>query len=275
MDSNSEGTLHGVCLVVAYDGTGFAGYQLQPAQRTVQAELERAAAVLTGHPVRVRAAGRTDAGVHALAQVVAFDSARPIPARGWLLGLNQHLPDDIRVQRAVACTPGYTPRFESVEKTYRYVLQRGESQNPLLRHRAYQMGKVKRLDLQRMRAAAAALVGTHDFRAFRSADDARDNSVRTLYAVDVVASHDADPTLWRIDVRGTAFMKNMVRIIAGTLIDVGRGRIPLERVASLLGSDAQRDEAGQTAPAHGLTLLDVKLGRATPCPFTIGAPSPA
>lgn len=259
-----------MCLIVAYDGTDYAGLQLQPAQRTIQGVLERACALMSGHFVRVRASGRTDAGVHALAQVVAFDSARCIAERGWLLGLNRALPPDCRVQRVAACTAGYHPRFEALEKTYRYTIQLGAAQNPLLRHRAYQLGKLSALDIGRMREAASMLTGTHDFRAFRSIDDKRENSIRTLHEIDIREHHHDDPTQLAVTVRGNAFMKNMVRILAGTLVDIGRGHIPLERVPSLLDPTAERDRAGQTAPAHGLTLINVKLGRRAPSPFQDG-----
>ncbi|MDB4988342.1 MAG: tRNA pseudouridine synthase [Myxococcaceae bacterium] len=253
---------------MAYDGTDFAGSQLQLAQRTVQGELERAAEIMTGHPTRMRAAGRTDAGVHALAQVVAFDSAREIPARGWFLGLNRSLPDDVRVQRVGPCAPGYNPRFDALAKTYRYLVQVGATQNPLLRERAYQVNRLWALDVDKMRAAASMLQGTHDFRAFRQADDARENTMRTFYSVDVVDHFDDNPTLIGITIRGTAFMKNMVRIVAGTLIDIGRKRIALSEVPLLLGPEAQRKRAGHTAPAHGLTLMSVELGRkGVPSPF--------
>jgi tRNA pseudouridine38-40 synthase len=253
--------LHGVRLVVAYDGTDFAGFQLQLAQRTVQGELERAIERMAGHPVRIRGAGRTDSGVHALGQVVAFDTRRAIRERGWLLGLHAHLPPDIRVQHASLCEPGYNPRFDSAGKHYRYVIQTGEALNPLLRNRAWQVGGPWTPDVARMRAAAALLVGSHDFRAFRQADDDRENTLRTLWRIDVIDSFVGDPSLIAIEVEGTAFMKNMVRILAGTLVDVGRGRIPLEEVPRLLGPEARREWAGQTAPAQGLVLVAVKLGR--------------
>jgi tRNA pseudouridine38-40 synthase len=259
---------HGVCLVVAYDGSDFAGYQVQPGSRTVQAELERAAESMTGHPVRVRAAGRTDAGVHALGQVVAFDSDRDIPARGFFLGLNRVLPEDIRVQQAVRCVAGYEPRFEALAKTYRYLIKLGEREDPLLRHRAYQLTRNPTLDFTAMRAAAELLSGTHDYRAFCSADDARPNKMRTLYSIQLLERYLGDPSLFAIEVRGTAFMKNMVRILSGTLIDVGRGRRALEAVPSMLGPEAVRDAAGHTAPGHGLTLVSVELGRYTqPAPL--------
>lgn len=253
--------LHGVCLKVAYDGSEFAGYQLQPAQRTVQGELERAAQVLTGHPVRMRGAGRTDAGVHALGQIVAFDSARPIPPRGFMLGINQRLGDDVRVQDAWSVAPGYDPRYDALGKLYRYVFELGPSQNPLMRLRAWQLTKVKQLDVAGMEQAAKLLVGTHDYRAFRAADDTRENTIRTLYSVDLITNYLGDARLYAIEVRGTAFMKNMVRILAGTIISVGRGRLTVDAVSSLLGPHAVRHRAGQTAPAHGLTMVEVSLGR--------------
>lgn len=253
-------TLYGVRLVIAYDGTDFCGYQLQPNQRTVQGQLEHATQQLAGHMVRVRGAGRTDSGVHALGQVVAFDSARLIRDRGWVLGLNQHLPDDLRIQSASPCEVGYDPRFDSMGKTYSYLIQLGEAKNPLLRNRAWQLG-ARKLDVDLMRRGAALLVGTHDYRAFRASGDERPNTVRTLWAIDVLDNVANDETLLAIEVRGTAFMKNMVRIIAGTLVDVGSGRIPLTRVAALVGPDADRERAGQTAPAQGLTMVHVALGR--------------
>jgi tRNA pseudouridine38-40 synthase len=265
--------LHGVCLVVAYDGTDFHGFQRQPGQRTVQGELERAASEMAGHPVSIRGAGRTDAGVHALGQVVAFDSARLISERGWMLGLNTKLPDDIRVQRARACAPDYHPRFDAVGKRYRYLLQLGEAKNPLLRHRAWQLGKW-RLDVARMREAAQALIGTHDFRAFRASDDERENTVRTLWAIEITEHFAGDPSLVALDFHGNAFMKNMVRILTGTLVEVGIGRLPVQAMSGLLGPQAQRSEAGQTAPPQGLTLVEVELGRsaghAPPADATLG-----
>jgi tRNA pseudouridine38-40 synthase len=258
---SESAALHGVRLVIAYDGSDFCGFQVQPGQRSVQSALEEAISALAGKRVRIRGAGRTDAGVHALGQVVAFDSERHIPERGWRLGLQQYLPDDIRVQSAVACLPGYHPRFDALSKRYRYLIQQGEAQNPLLRKRAWQLGRPELLDVSAMCEAAQHLAGTHDYRAFRAADDVRPNSVRTLWSVTVSAGVTEDPSLIAIEVHGTAFMKQMVRILSGTLVDIGRGRIPLQRVSAMLGPSAQRKDAGFTAPAHGLTLVNVELGR--------------
>lgn len=251
----------GVRLVVAYDGTDFHGFQLQNGQRSVQGALEEAIQTMAGHFARVRGAGRTDAGVHALGQVVAFDSTRQISERGWRLGLNTLLPDDVRVQRAEACAPRYNPRFDATGKHYRYIVQWGEAKDPGLRHRAWQLGSPKIPDLGRMREAARMLTGRHDYRAFRAADDQRVATERTIWSIDVRDHWNDDPTLLAIDVRGSAFMKHMVRILSGTLIDVALGRLPLERVPAMLGPDADRTLAGQTAPAQGLTLISVQLGR--------------
>jgi len=269
---SSDPDLRGLCFVVAYDGTDFCGSQLQPEQRTVQGELERAFARMADHPARARLSGRTDAGVHALGQVVAFDTTRAIPPLGFMRGINTLLPDDLRIMRSASCPAGYHPRHESMGKTYRYVVQTGEQKNPLMRHRAFQLGRDVALDLGRMREAASMLVGTHDFRAFRASDDQRENTMRTIYTMTIEEAHAGDPTLVAIEVRGTAFMKNMVRILAGTLLDVGRGRMPLARIPTLLGSEARRDQAGLTAPAQGLTLVRVELGRKTPSPFPDLAP---
>jgi len=251
----------GVRLVVAYDGTDFAGFQLQPQVRTVQGELEKAAAVMAGEPVRMRGAGRTDAGVHALGQVVAFSPQRVISARGWRLGLNRTLPRDVQVQAVDSVAPGYDPRFDALAKHYRYLVHLGESLNPLQRGRAWFVGRHAKVDVARMREAAAKLVGRHDFRAFRSADDERPNSVRTLSEVRVHHPHEEDPDLLAIDVHGDAFMKHMVRILSGTLVDVARGRLSMDDLETLLGPEADRTRGGQTAPAHGLTLMSVRLGR--------------
>jgi tRNA pseudouridine38-40 synthase len=260
-----------VLLTVAYDGTAFSGWARQPDQRTVQGTLEDAIASMNGAPVELRGASRTDAGVHALGQRAAFDPAREIPPQGWLLGLNAALPDDVSVRAAEAAGPGYTPRFDTVDKHYRYLVLLDAVRDPLLRHRAWHLGPrelgkraERRLDLSAMREAAAHLVGTHDFRAFRSADDARENTVRTVTSLDVTPSFAGDPRLVALDVVGTAFMKNMVRILAGTLVEVGTGAREASGVPTLLGPHAERRAAGPTAPAQGLTLVSMRLGRGGP-----------
>jgi tRNA pseudouridine38-40 synthase len=267
---------HGVRLIVAYDGTRFHGYQAQDGQRTVQGVIEDAIAGVTGKRTRARAAGRTDAGVHALGQVVAFDTDKQLPARSWAMALNAHLPDDVAVQDTANCDAGYNPRFDAVEKTYRYVIDLGLARHPLFRDRAWHLGpQIERrfgenepltnhevgLDRLAMRSAAAMFIGTHDFRALRAADDQRENTTRTLRRLDLIDCYWNEKRLFAIEVTGDAFMKNMVRILAGTLLDVGRNRISIASLPDLLSARGERRQAGPTAPACGLSLVSVKLGR--------------
>jgi tRNA pseudouridine38-40 synthase len=267
----SDPRLFGIRLVVAYDGTAFHGWARQPATRTVQGVLEEAVASMAGHEVVCRGAGRTDRGVHALGQVAAFEARRDIPPHGWLRGLNQALPDDVSVRSAEQAPVGYEPRFDALDKTYRYVLLVDDERDPLLRHRAWRLPPRLRhpdhassgapLDLAAMRSAASRLLGTHDFRAFRAADDEREQTTRTLHALEIAPRGSDDPRQIAITVRGSAFMKNMVRILTGTLVEVGRGRFSPDHVASLLGPAGRREQAGPTAPPEGLTLVEVRLGR--------------
>lgn len=265
---------HGVRLVVAYDGSAFAGWQQQPGQRTVQGTLEDAVEAIEGRAVAVRGASRTDSGVHAHGQVAAFDASRDIPPLGWVRGLNGKLPEDVAVVDAARCAAGYTPRFDAVAKTYRYLLHLGPVRDPLLARRAWHLGprRAKRHEGQRRRAedwlaldamaeAAAVLVGEHDFRAFRASADERDNTVRTLTRVELVRGFGGRDDLVAIEVRGTAFLQHMMRILAGTLVDVGRERRTAADVAALLSPDADRAGAGETAPPGGLYLVDIELGR--------------
>lgn len=267
----------GIRLTLAYDGTAFCGWQRQPGQRTVQGELEAALARLDPSQPKTRGASRTDAGVHALGQVVGFDTTRPMPPEAFVHVLNRELDDDMGVKDASVCPVGYDPRYDSLGKLYRYVARIGFTRDPLSRHRAWQLPptmarrSVPRatrrpsledwLDLTSMQEASAMLLGTHDFSAFRAADDPRENTVRTLTAVRILPSFGGDPAMLAIEVEGNAFLKNMVRVLAGTLIDVGRERFPPDHVRRLLETAADRAEAGLTAPAHGLTLVHVTLGR--------------
>ena len=265
---------HGVRVTLAYDGGGFAGFQFQPGQRTVQGVLADAAERVTRHKVIVRGASRTDAGVHAEGQVAAFASERELSDERWVLALNRYLPDDVSVRAASACAPDYDPRFDALHKTYRYLFHLAVARDALLHGRVFHLGRHVRkhrpspagpglawLDLDAMRASCARLAGTHDFRAFRSAADARPNTTRSLLRVELIERFCGNSELLALEVQGTAFMLNMVRIIAGTLLDVGRGRLTPDDVAALLGPSGDRQRAGMTAPAHGLTLVAVALGR--------------
>jgi tRNA pseudouridine38-40 synthase len=256
--------MHGVLLQMAYDGTAFHGWAVQPGARTVEEALRGAIATLDPRASAPRGTSRTDAGVHAEAQMVAFDASLEIPPRGWVLALNQHLPDDACVRNARSVAPGYNPRFASRGKRYRYDLLLDRVRDPLLRDRAWRIGWP--LDLDRMGREASHIEGTHDFAAFRSAHDARHDTVRTMQRCGIERRAERRAS---IVVEGDAFMHNMVRILVGTLVDVGRGHLPEGTVARALDS-GQRAHAGMTAPAHGLLLeaarLDLPEGTGAPWP---------
>ncbi|MDD9932204.1 MAG: tRNA pseudouridine(38-40) synthase TruA [Myxococcales bacterium] len=269
---------HGVRVVLAYDGTDFCGWQHQEGQRTVQRSLAEAAARVCQHPVEVWGASRTDSGVHAEGQVAAFATSRELTPRRWVTALNRYLPPDVAAREVVPCAPDYQPRFDARDKTYRYLFHLGAVRDVLLRNRAWHLGRhVQRdypspdsfqdaravLDLAAMRRSAARMIGTHDFRAFRAASDTRETTERTMLRVELKERHLGNPNLLALTVQGTAFMKNMVRIMAGTLIEVGRGRLSAEQLEHLLSPEGHRRQAGVTAPPEGLTLLSVTLGRKT------------
>ncbi len=248
---------HGVLLTVAYDGTAFSGWAAQRDARTVEDALRGAIRALDPRAEGPRGSSRTDAGVHAEGQLAAFDATLEIPARGWVLALNQHLPDDVSVRAARTVPVSYSPRFASKKKRYRYRLLLDKVRDPLLRDRAWRIGW--ELDLEKMRREARAIVGTHDFAAFRSAGDERDVTTRTVHDVAVVVDA-VDPRVASIVVEGNAFLYNMVRILVGTLVDVARGHLDEGAIARALASK-DRSHAGQTAPPHGLVLehIDVDL----------------
>ena len=267
--------MHGVCLCLGYDGTDFHGWQAQPGLRTVQAMIEEAIDEMGIEHGPVRGCSRTDAGVHALGQIASFAAEIEVPREGWISGLNARLPEDIVVHDMQPCYRRYNPRFHAKQKRYRYLVRCGERRDPMIRRRAWQLGpkgmrpdvRVRGdrvedyLDVDAMKAAAECFLGEHDFRAFRQSGDEREIVVRDMFVVDVQPGWDGRADLLAVDVVGNAFMKNMVRIMVGTLVDVGRGRISPGAISAMLGADADRADAGQTAPAHGLTLIDIELAR--------------
>jgi tRNA pseudouridine38-40 synthase len=203
-----------------------------------------------------RGTSRTDAGVHARQQLAAFDSVLSVPARGWVLGLNQHLPDDACVRRARPVPVDFDPRSVVRSKRYVYRILRDRVRDPSWHDRGWRVGWP--LDLGKMRREAEAIVGTHDYRAFRAALDPRTDTVRTLTRVDVVPDDAGDARLLLVVFEGNAFLYNMVRILVGTLVDVGRGHLSPGTVVRALAS-GRRGDAGMTAPAAGLTLEAIDL----------------
>jgi tRNA pseudouridine38-40 synthase len=237
-------------LVVEYDGTGFAGWQRQAGQATVQGHLEKAFHAMTGQEVLVRGAGRTDAGVHAQGQVASVEVTSSIPTLGFLRGLNTLLPPEIAVLDVADVPAGFDARHHARGKIYRYQVWNHPVRSPRLAR--YSWHVYHPLDTYPMREAAAVLLGQHDFRAFRSSDCDRTNTVRILRRLDI----RREGSLVSFEVEGTAFLRNMVRILVGTLVAVGKGKMTAPEVAALLES-GDRTRAGVTAPACGLTLVRV------------------
>jgi len=235
---------------VQYDGTDFAGFQAQPGSRTVQAELERALAQLSaGSRVRVDGAGRTDAGVHAREQVIAFTYAGRIGRMELHTALEALLPADISIGRLRRVEAGYKPRYRATRREYRYVIWNGP-RSPL--RERYALGVRVPLDVEAMQRAAQVFVGEHDFSAFGGADR---QPVRILHEVEVRRRG----RLITIDVVGTAFLRQMVRRIVAALLRVGRGQATVEQVRAELAQSRPAFD-GDTAPARGLTLWRVPMG---------------
>jgi tRNA pseudouridine38-40 synthase len=237
-------------LTVSYDGTNFKGWQAQPDSRTVQETLEQAIAELTGETVRVNASGRTDAGVHAVGQVVNFYSNTPHSPDVILRALNAHLPPDVVVTAAADMPQAFDANRDALHKLYRYVIHDGPV--PDVFRRRYCCQARRRLDVEAMRRAAEPLRGRHDFHSFETGWPNRMSSVRTIGSLTVERRGD-----WiRLEVEADGFLYNMVRAIAGTLINVGRCHWPESRVAEILNAEDRR-LAGPTAPAQGLFLMRV------------------
>jgi tRNA pseudouridine38-40 synthase len=239
-------------LTVEYDGTGLAGWQRQANAPTVQEHLETALAQLLDHPASITGASRTDAGVHAFGQVACFSTERPIPVHGVRRGLNSLLPPSIAVVDAREVPADFHPRFSATGKHYRYLVLARPDRSPLLAARAWH--RPIPLDVAAMREAATAFPGERDFSALRAAGCTARTTMRNIEEV-VLSS--PEPGVLAVDVRGNAFLRNMVRILVGTLVDVGEGRLQAFQIPEILAS-RDRTRAGQTAPPQGLYLVSVR-----------------
>lgn len=251
------GTARGILLTVAYDGRLFAGFAMQRDQRTIARELLNALRAFDPSIREVRGASRTDAGVHARGQRVAFDTTATLPPRGWVLAPARHLPGEIAIRRAALVAPGFNPRFESIRKRYCYVILRDVARDPFLHGRAFRVEGLTDASIATLREEASDAIGTHDFAAFRSSADERTNTERTLHSI-AVTCDPGDARLLRITIEGSAFLHNMVRIIVGTLIDVALGRLSRGAILRALISK-DRSDAGMTAPPDGLCLEHIDL----------------
>lgn len=240
-----------------YVGTGFSGWQVQPGARTVQGELEAALERLTGAPARVTASGRTDAGVHARGQVVSFDLPARWDGRAVREALNGVLARDVACLDARMAPPGFDARRWTEGKRYRYVWLDRKTRSPWWQDRVWHHPHA--LDEHAMAEAAVCLVGRHDFASFRAAGCASTHAVRTVESLTI----GREGELLTLDVVGHGFLRHMVRNLAGTLTEVGRGRRPIAWVADVLAA-RDRTVAGPTAPAGGLCLMEVWYGDAPP-----------
>lgn len=257
-----------VALLVSYDGTDFLGWQTQENGRSVQAVLEAAVAEVAAEPVSLAAAGRTDAGVHALAQVVHFDTRAERTPRQWRLGINSNLPEDAAVHWAGAVPEDFDARRSALARRYRYEIVTGERRPVLIRRRVWWVREP--LDCAAMTRAATAWLGENDFSAFRAAECQSTTPMRRLASVRV----ERRGARVAIEVTANAFVYRMVRNLVGTLVEIGRGRRPAAWAGELLAG-RDRTRAAATAPAAGLVLVGVRYPARFGLPDSLGADAPA
>lgn len=246
-------------LRLAYDGTRFSGWQVQPGRRTVQGVLAEAITAVSGEEVLPKGSSRTDAGVHAVDQVVGFSTAKDHLPAVWRRALNAHLPEDVAVLTAEEVAAGFDPVAAAVSKRYRYRIHDFISRPVLARSLVWRWKSP--LDVAAMQAGGASLVGEHDFSSFENPSSPRLSKVRRITAIEVGRQQGGDATpdaeVW-VEVEGSGFLYNMVRIIVGTLVMVGCGKRPPGWVAEVLAA-RRRAAAGPTAPPQGLSLLRIDL----------------
>lgn len=245
-----------VMLVVAYEGTRYRGWQVQPGHVTVESVLNETLSALLGEEITVIGASRTDSGVHSLGNVAVFDTNARMPADKISYALNQRLPEDIVVQRSVEVAADFHPRKCKSVKTYEYRILNRRFPMPTMRRDTYFY--YRPLDIEKMRQAAAYLEGKHDFKSFCSIHTQAKDTVREVYSCQVIPDSEAVPEgrLVTIRITGSGFLYHMVRIIAGTLIQVGIGEVEPEGLPGILAA-GDRNAAGPTAPALGLTMMGI------------------
>ncbi len=234
-------------LIISYDGTNYVGWQVQPNGVSVQALLEKALFELTGEQIRVEGSGRTDSGVHAKAQVAHFDTEARMAADKFAIAMNMHLPPDIRVMFSEECDPTFHARFSAKRKVYSYTVQLGPHADVFLRTTSLHLHYMP--DVEAMQKAAAAVIGTHDFNAFKCADSSMENTVRTITR----SEWNRNGNLLVYTVEGNGFLYNMVRILVGTMLEIGSGKRPVSDLENAIETGS-RTSAGATAPARGLRL---------------------
>ncbi|MCS7160248.1 MAG: tRNA pseudouridine(38-40) synthase TruA [Gemmatales bacterium] len=242
--------MRNIKLILSYDGSDFAGWQVQPGRRTVQETLEAAIYAVTQERIRCQVSGRTDAGVHALGQVVNFFTQTELPAERLVRAINAHLPADVVVRHAEDVPQAFDANHDARGKWYRYYIHMGEVRPVYLRRYVWHV--TWRLDINRMQTASQPLLGRHDFRSFETEWPNRMSSVRNITYLEW---RQKGPLIW-LDIAADGFLYNMVRAIVGTIVNVGRGYWSEERVVEILHARDRR-LAGPTAPPQGLFLMQV------------------
>lgn len=238
-------------LTVAYDGTNYCGWQIQKNGITVEEVLNKALSKFFAEEITVIGASRTDSGVHALGNVAVFDANVTMPPEKISYAINNILPDDIRIQQSEQVSDDFHPRYCDTRKTYEYKLYNAQFPDPI--QRLYSHFVYFHLDEKKMHEAAQYLVGEHDFKSYCTPKDDVENTVRTIYYINV----EREGNLVKIRINGNGFLYNMVRIIVGSLLKVGMGMIPPEEIKNILEAK-DRTKAGHKAPACGLTLVEIE-----------------
>lgn len=243
--------MRNIKLTIEYDGKDFNGWQKQPNKLNIQGEIERAIETITGEQVDLTASGRTDAGVHALAQVANFKTNSALPIEKFAVAINSKLKKSIRIQKAEEVDERFHSRYNCKQKTYRYIINNGEQGSAIYRNLEYYV-PVK-LNVEEMKKAIKYFEGEHDFKGFKASGTSSKSSVRTIYKTNIIE----DGKRIKIELTGNGFLYNMVRIISGTLVDVGLGKIKPEEIPSIIESK-DRKKAGKTLPPYALYLVKVE-----------------
>lgn len=244
--------MRNIKLIIEYDGTNYCGWQVQENGPTIQGSLEKALYAVTGEKAAVNGSGRTDAGVHARGQVANFVTDSSIPGDRFTYALNNKLPRDIVIKESIEAASDFHARFSAIGKKYSYLIYNSKFPSALLRNYAYHVNYCERLDIDRIRKAAEAFIGTYDFSGFMATGSIVKDTVRTIYELSIEAEKD----MLRFNFKGNGFLYNMVRIITGTLLYAGIGKIDPDEMKDIITS-GDRTKAGITAPAHGLYLEEV------------------
>lgn len=244
--------MRNIKLTIEYDGKDFNGWQKQPDKLNIQGTIERAIEAITGEKIDLNASGRTDAGVHSLGQVANFKTNSKIPIEKIPIAINTKLKKTIRIIKAEEVEERFHSRLSCKRKTYRYVINNSEFSSALYRNLECHIPQ--KLDIEKMRKAAKYFEGEHDFKAFKASGTSSKSSVRTIYKAEVLEREDGRIL---IELTGNGFLYNMVRIISGTLVDVGLGKIKPEDISKII-KEGKRENAGKTLPPYGLFLVKVE-----------------